>query len=97
MNFEKFPFDTQKCKIEFRSYGYQDVDLVYAWSTTGIRTSKNIQLPDYTIDRVDPAECTDSPHLGLDSALKLWPFGPELMPSFSKFGIFDQIDAFIYM
>ncbi|KAL9963420.1 hypothetical protein ACROYT_G026930 [Oculina patagonica] len=52
MNLRHFPMDEQNCELSFKSYAYNDKDIVYAWRTSGdthVTLSQRLAIPQYTL------------------------------------------------
>eukprot|EP00058_Branchiostoma_floridae_P007686 XP_002593174.1 hypothetical protein BRAFLDRAFT_72747 [Branchiostoma floridae] len=58
MNFQTFPFDTQRCGIQMESYGYTTDDLSLEWAEPEpLEINSNIRLPEYDLGDWKSFQC----------------------------------------
>lgn len=71
MQLDDYPMDNQTCKIEFGSYAYSSLDLVFKWrlNADAVEMNSAIRLPEYVITAVTSHDCT-SPKPGSFSCLR---------------------------
>ncbi|XP_002736451.1 glycine receptor subunit alpha-2-like [Saccoglossus kowalevskii] len=61
MSLERFPMDTQVCKITMESYGYTTKDLIFDWhADKPIQTDNELKLPQFRISDIVTFNCTKS-------------------------------------
>ncbi|XP_022790646.1 gamma-aminobutyric acid receptor subunit beta-3-like isoform X2 [Stylophora pistillata] len=56
MNLRKFPMDEQVCEMIFESYSYSTEEIILSWLTgdkDSIGVSSELQIPQYTLERVE--------------------------------------------
>ncbi|XP_054167670.1 glutamate-gated chloride channel-like [Oppia nitens] len=72
MNLVNYPFDRQVCSIQLASYGYTTDSLVYMWKEDDpVQITKNVYLPQFTLNKYLTSYCTSRTNTGEYSCLKV--------------------------
>ncbi|CAH1777614.1 unnamed protein product [Owenia fusiformis] len=53
MHLQKYPVDTQICKLKFGSYGYTNQDMIYTWKSNTVEKSEAIDMAQFVLDDID--------------------------------------------
>ncbi|CAI5444322.1 unnamed protein product [Caenorhabditis angaria] len=73
MDLQLFPMDSQHCKLEIESYGYNILDIVYVSHQKGDKFDYQIELPQFVLQKMDVISYTKKLSSGEYSRL-IWYF-----------------------
>jgi len=72
MDLKYYPFDKQICSLRMASYGFTTNDLVFLWKEGDpVQVTKNLHLPDFTLEKYLTDYCTSRTNTGEYSCLKV--------------------------
>ncbi|NXA39760.1 GBRP protein, partial [Eudromia elegans] len=73
MDLSKYPMDTQTCRLQLESWGYDEKDVTFRWlrGTASVRGMEQLRLAQYAVERYDTLVSTSRQETGSYSRLIL--------------------------
>ncbi|XP_025153133.1 gamma-aminobutyric acid receptor alpha-like isoform X3 [Harpegnathos saltator] len=100
MNLEDFPMDTQRCPLQFGSFGYTTRDVIYKWnSARQVAIAEDMKLSQFDLVANPTANHSSTPGLshGITTVLTMTFLGLEARTDLPKVPYPTALDFFVFL